>query len=731
VVRRHPFSFLVVIKTNGQNRKLNIRILKYKVVFSFIFILSIIFCSNSVSEGSTKIFDNGTWWIAMDSSDPLLASIDVYLNDVSKGQCKRLDFGHKVQGIDSWPTVAALYSSGYLRLKECREPDIKFGTSFILGPAYWENGNYYHNPQLTKVHIDTKELPSGPLRIQIAATNGSLNLSYDIETYDPTNEEIRVHVNQTWISTRSFSIDAMRQANHGGFKLVQFSSMYMNGYYHDSDGAQYIDKNGNLIRSNFTNSDRFVFNNPERLECGWLECTHSDNYGWQSNTPNCFIQLGDQGLGLECTPQGWIRATSDPNDDNIGLWINQDTVSTVENSGSVSYWLLAKDDPFGVGCYIGAYLGCGTEDLSCEGISDFNKRMGKRHAIFLRYVDISDSDNPDHWSWAQEVKASGAAPMFIYDPWAGLDNIDMDKVKSFALSCNDFKVPIFIVFGHEMNGFWYPWGNKPETYKQKFKQVAEIFHQYAKNVYMCWVPNQNWGYPWDGIDYGDGYSEYYPEESGDYGEYVDWVGLNFYDKDYDENNQVTANFFIDNIKSGQDGINFYEIFAVGKNTLMLIAETAASDPNKDPTGEGERIPLTLEEQASFKNDWINQVYSVDTLRSEFPKLKAICYFHVEKRESIDTQNHHFHDILVDYKIPDTLPYNIYNTLISDGYFLSSISPILPGDANGDGSINVQDVICIINVILDTGTASGNPDCNDDGNVNVLDVICVINKILGI
>ena len=56
--------------------------------------------------------------------------------------------------------------------------------------------------------------------------------------------------------------------------------------------------------------------------------------------------------------------------------------------------------------------------------------------------------------------------------------------------------------------------------------------------------------------------------------------------------------------------------------------------------------------------------------------------------------------------------------------------MLPGDANGDGSINVQDVIGIINVILDTGTASGSPDCNEDGSVNVLDVICVINKILG-
>ena len=56
--------------------------------------------------------------------------------------------------------------------------------------------------------------------------------------------------------------------------------------------------------------------------------------------------------------------------------------------------------------------------------------------------------------------------------------------------------------------------------------------------------------------------------------------------------------------------------------------------------------------------------------------------------------------------------------------------VMPGDANGDGNTNVQDVVCIINVILDTGTASGSLDCNGDGDVNVLDVVCVINKILG-
>jgi PKD repeat protein len=63
--------------------------------------------------------------------------------------------------------------------------------------------------------------------------------------------------------------------------------------------------------------------------------------------------------------------------------------------------------------------------------------------------------------------------------------------------------------------------------------------------------------------------------------------------------------------------------------------------------------------------------------------------------------------------------------------ITGIGGSLSGDANGDGSINVQDVICIINCILDpTFNPTGNPDCNEDGNVNVQDVICVINKILG-
>jgi hypothetical protein len=59
-----------------------------------------------------------------------------------------------------------------------------------------------------------------------------------------------------------------------------------------------------------------------------------------------------------------------------------------------------------------------------------------------------------------------------------------------------------------------------------------------------------------------------------------------------------------------------------------------------------------------------------------------------------------------------------------------------GDVNGDGEIDILDVIRAVNSILHIGPAPSEyelwaADCNGDGSVNVLDVIGIINVILGI
>jgi hypothetical protein len=54
-----------------------------------------------------------------------------------------------------------------------------------------------------------------------------------------------------------------------------------------------------------------------------------------------------------------------------------------------------------------------------------------------------------------------------------------------------------------------------------------------------------------------------------------------------------------------------------------------------------------------------------------------------------------------------------------------------GDANGNDSVNIFDMIGIQNEILDpvTKLGIGQPDCNENGSVNVFDMICVQNIIL--
>ncbi len=57
----------------------------------------------------------------------------------------------------------------------------------------------------------------------------------------------------------------------------------------------------------------------------------------------------------------------------------------------------------------------------------------------------------------------------------------------------------------------------------------------------------------------------------------------------------------------------------------------------------------------------------------------------------------------------------------------------PGDANGDGMVNVSDVVITINYILGNnppGFVFANADVNGDGVVNVSDVVGIVNIILG-
>ena len=61
-------------------------------------------------------------------------------------------------------------------------------------------------------------------------------------------------------------------------------------------------------------------------------------------------------------------------------------------------------------------------------------------------------------------------------------------------------------------------------------------------------------------------------------------------------------------------------------------------------------------------------------------------------------------------------------------------PVMKGDVNGDGIINIVDAILIVNIILYPELPASEEeicaaDCNGDGNVNIMDVLLIVNVIL--
>ena len=68
--------------------------------------------------------------------------------------------------------------------------------------------------------------------------------------------------------------------------------------------------------------------------------------------------------------------------------------------------------------------------------------------------------------------------------------------------------------------------------------------------------------------------------------------------------------------------------------------------------------------------------------------------------------------------------NYIRNIIAENYQ----EEVLLGDINGDTLINVQDVVLVVNLVLNSGYDSS-ADMNSDGITNVLDVVQIVNIIL--
>ena len=314
--------------------------------------------------------------------------------------------------------------------------------------------------------------------------------------------------------------------------------------------------------------------------------------------------------------------------------------------------------PPATGCYIGCF--------ASGGATNFKTLTGKDLAIDMQFFNFNSSFPS---SFANNAVQSGSVPSIAWEPWDGnvngtkfsnqsiIDGKHDTYLKTFAAAAKQFGKPLFIRFGHEMNGNWYSWdgthsggstatgyGDKtkadgPERYVDAYRHVWQVFKDASVgNVTWIWcpncdaVPNETW----------NDATNYYP---GD--QYVDWVGMDGY-----------------NFGSVQGAWRtFSNIYSIPYDKLtkynkpMLIGEFASGESGGD------------------KAVWITDCFKL--LKTTFPKIQAFTWFNVNKE--------------ADWRINSSVAaQTAFKTALADSFFIGKIALFgdVPSNVRKTGPVKI-------------------------------------------
>ncbi|MEA2370219.1 MAG: hypothetical protein QOH12_613 [Solirubrobacteraceae bacterium] len=138
---------------------------------------------------------------------------------------------------------------------------------------------------------------------------------------------------------------------------------------------------------------------------------------------------------------------------------------------------------------------------------------------------------------ANAIRAVGATPVVTWEPWdSRLVTVNQPRyalaritagaydsyIRSWATAAAAWGHPLFVRFAHEMNGNWYPWGekvngNRTGDFVRAWRHVHDVVVSAgARNVSWIWSVNRDYtgSTPLAGL---------YPGNS-----YVDWDGVDVY-----------------------------------------------------------------------------------------------------------------------------------------------------------------------------------------------------------
>jgi hypothetical protein len=171
----------------------------------------------------------------------------------------------------------------------------------------------------------------------------------------------------------------------------------------------------------------------------------------------------------------------------------------------------------------GAWVGCMTDPAACPndgGTETMTKRfeqgdhLGRRLDINMHYFGWDPTNDPFYPNSLKDLKAdltNGRIPMVTWQPF-GIELRDIlngsqdNTIRAYANQLRDLfmSLPsgalhrVFLRFGHEPNGNWYPWSganneNNPKLYRQAWRRVWSMVSTIVAptNGSVIWVFSPN------------------------------------------------------------------------------------------------------------------------------------------------------------------------------------------------------------------------------------------------
>ena len=225
---------------------------------------------------------------------------------------------------------------------------------------------------------------------------------------------------------------------------------------------------------------------------------------------------------------------------------------------------------------------------------------------------------------ARALWRRGIMPHYTWEPWNTalgpndpgqihlqdiLDGTWDGYIEARAEEFAAVRLPIFVRWGHEFNGNWYPWGiannnADPSLYVRAYRHVHDLaVAAGARNVQWVWAFN-------NGSSPDEGYNDPAGAYPGD--EYVDWVGVDGYNWGFGPSWDPAGDHW-----AGFDATfsaAYAKARAVAPHRPVMLGEFASSEDGGD------------------KAQWLADMDA--TLRSgAYPDLKLLTYFDVLKEEA--------------------------------------------------------------------------------------------------